>query len=150
MGQRDIHLHKTSFFPPPHYTQLITQQCHVSNICRVGSSQTSGKQFSDKWLFLLQVISCLLPLLKKEKRPDSPFFLFERSEYFPHFCDHLRPISARVWSRGVYSTSVHMCLSSSVCISAVQTHYRNQNVSPCSSHREKDLKGSFWFTTTLK
>lgn len=66
MDRGDIHLYQASLLPPPppspHYAELIIQ--HVSNICRAARSRTSGKQFSNKWPFLLQVISCLLPLLK--------------------------------------------------------------------------------------
>lgn len=113
MDQGDIHLYQAPFFPPPHYTELIIQQGHVSNICSVGCSQTSGKQFSDKWPFLLQVISCLRLLLRQ-----TGLLLFEQGEQI--LSTFLWSLTANwcacVWSgeRGryvymyVYSISAHM------------------------------------------
>lgn len=121
MGQRDIHLHKTSFFPPPHYTQLITQQCHVSNICRVGCSQTSGKLFSDKWLFLLQVISCLLPLQKKEKDRTLLFFCLKEANTF-----HISVITygqlVHACEAGVFTVRLYTCVWVHLCVSLQCKH----------------------------
>lgn len=95
MGQGDVCLYQDLFFfsPPPHYTELIIHQDHESNICRASCSQTSGKQFSYKWLFLLQVISRLFLLLKKNK-------------YVPHFCDYLEC----VFSMSAHTVEVHLCV----------------------------------------
>lgn len=103
MGQGDICLYQDLFlfFPPPHYTELIIHQDHESNICRASCSQTSGKLFSYKWLFLLQVISRLLLLLKKT------FFCLKReSKYVPHFCDYLEC----VFSTSAHTVEVHPCV----------------------------------------
>lgn len=59
--------------PPPHYAQLIMHKehtCHTSVKC---ASKARSKQFSDKWLFLLRLISCLLLLLKKGEQIRSTF-----------------------------------------------------------------------------
>lgn len=71
MGLGDICLYQDSFFP-----SSSSSLCSANNAQRTSvkcASKARSKQFSDKWLFLLRLIRCLLLLLKKGEQIRSTF-----------------------------------------------------------------------------
>lgn len=121
MGQGDIHLYQASLFSSSSLQWATNTTRPYCQHLQSGLRPNQWQQFSNKWPFLLQVISCLLLLLKKAGLSFSSG-TGGANTFHISLITYGQLVCMCVWSWDMYSMPVHMCISAGKTAYIQYTH----------------------------